>query len=125
MKHQTWTRLAENFWRLEENQTYWGRKKIAGKDHKQCFGPNREAAKAELHNWLASLLKNGPQPKEAGDLTLADTAPKFIAWKQKDVGDTIRQYSVDKLEETLGFVSSYWPGYSDRKSVGGAKIGYL
>jgi hypothetical protein len=72
MKHQTWTRLAENFWRLEENQTYWGRKKIAGKDHKQCFGPNREAAKAELHNWLASLLKNGPQPKEAGDLTLAD-----------------------------------------------------
>jgi integrase len=112
MKHQTWTPRAENFWRLEENQTYWGRKKIAGKDHKQCFGPNREAAKAELHNWLASLLKNGPQPKEAGDLTLADTAPKFIAWKQKDVGDTIRQYSVDKLEETLGFVSSYWPGYS-------------
>lgn len=112
MKHQTWTRLAENFWRLEENQTYWGRKKIAGKNHKQCFGPNREVAKAELHNWLASLLKNGPQPKEAGDLTLADTAPKFIAWKQKDVGETIRQYSVDKLEETLGFVSSYWPGYS-------------
>src|ERR1039458_3825724 len=51
---------------------YWGRKKIAGKDHKQCFGPNREAAKAELHNWLASLLKNGPQPNEAGDLTLPD-----------------------------------------------------
>jgi hypothetical protein len=57
-------------------------------------------------------LKNRPQTKEAWDLTLADTAAKFIAWKQKDVGETIRQYSVDKLEETLGFVGSYWRGYS-------------
>lgn len=104
--------MAENFHRLEENQTYWGRKKIGQKDYKECFGPNREVAEAALHDWLASLLKNKPQTKDSADLTLADTAPKFIAWKQKDVGETIRQYSVDKLEETLEYVSAYWPGYS-------------
>jgi len=34
---------------------------VSQKDHKQCFGTNREVPEAELHNWLASLLKNRPQ----------------------------------------------------------------
>lgn len=112
MKHHTWTRLAENFWRLEENQTYWGRKKIAGKNEKKCFGPNRAVAETEFHDWLASLLESKPQVKGLETMTLSDAGPKFIAWKQTAVGETIRQYSVDKLAETLVNVASYWPGYS-------------